>query len=462
MFEQFYKKSPIFLQTIFLNAYAIFLHWERYGKKFWKVYKEFERMQWYSYNELIEYQNERLRNLIKHCYENVPYYRRIMDERKLKPNDIKTREDLIKLPLLTREDIKKNFKDLIARNVKKWLLRPGHTSGTTGSPLEFYWDIQTCVVHHVAYWRQRSWAGSEYGEPFATLQGRVIVPLKQKKPPFWRMNYIHNQLFLSAFHLKKENLKYYFDKLEKFKPKIIEGYPSTIYILAKYLKSIGEKFPVKAILTSSETLFPVQREIIEDAFDCKIFDFYGMAERVVFASECEYHTGHHLNLDYSIVEILDVQGNPVEEGKMGRIVGTGLYNYAMPLIRYVTSDITAVKKEKCPCGRGFPLIEDITTKDEDIVVTPDGRLISPSVLTHPFKPMHNIEASQIIQEEPDKLIVKIVKGPKYSDEDSKKLLNAFRERLGDKMKIELQFVDNLEREKSGKFRWIISKVPIGF
>ena len=187
-----------------------------------------------------------------------------------------------------------------------------------------------------------------------------------------------------------------------------------------------------------------------------------MAERVVFASECERHSGHHLNLDYGITEFLDSNNETVEDGKLGKIVATSLHNFAMPFIRYETSDATASKTGTCPCGRGFPLIEDIATKHESIVTLPDGRLISPSVLTHPFKPMHNIAESQIIQEAVDQLIVKIVKRNGYSVNDEIALLKAFGERLGSKMKINVEYVDSIPRTKNGKFRWVVSKIPPKF
>jgi len=462
LLESVYNNSPVLLQNLFLNTYAIVLHLERYGKKFNKKFAEMDKTQWYSHSELEEYQNEKLRHLIKHAYDNIPYYRRIMQVRNLTPQDIKTTSDMVKLPTLTRDDIRQNFEDLLAVNYRRSLLRLGHTSGTTGSPLEFYWDISTCVVHHVADWRQKKWAGLEYGEKFASIQGRTIVPISQIKPPFWRMNWLHNQLFLSSFHLKSEDLPYYFDKLDRFKPKAIEGYPSTLYILARYLDDNNISFPIESVLTSSETLFPIQREVIERAFDCKVFDFYGMAERVVYASECEQHEGHHLNMDYGITEILNENDEPVPKGKTGRIVATGLYNYAMPLIRYKTSDVTSIRDKRCPCGREFPLMDDVTTKDEDIVVTPGGKLISPSVLTHPFKPMHNIEESQIIQEEKDQLLVKIVKRPQYTEKDTDQLISAMQHRLGKEMKISIEFVDSIPRTKSGKFRWVISKMPLEF
>ncbi len=457
-----YYKSPSLLQTLLLNAHAFNLYRRRYNNKFWKLSDEFNKNERLSEHEIREYQDEKLRCLIKHAYENVPLYKERMQNSKLFPEDIKGQNDLFKLPILTREDIKNNFQKLKAINYPEKKLFLGHTSGTTGSPLEFYWDNSVEVLHHVADWRQKKWAGLEFGDRYASLQGRVIVPIKKKNPPFWKTNYLNNQLFLSSFHLEKENIRYYIDKIISFKPLAIEGYPSTLFILAKYLLSIKTSVPLKAVLTSSETLFPIQREAIEAAFQCKVFDFYGMAERVIYASECECHEGHHLNFDYSITELLDGNNEPVSVGKIGRIVATGLWNYGMPLIRYKTSDASALKSNKCSCGRVFPLMQDVTTKDEDIVTTPDGRLISSSVLTHPFKPMHNIEESQIIQEDLRSITIKIVKKEMYSEKDSLKLTKALKERLGDGVNINLEFVESIPRTRNGKFRWVISKVPLEF
>lgn len=445
-----------------LNGYAIKIHRERYGKRFREKFRELQQNEWLGYEAMQEYQHNKLQLLIKHAYESVPYYRRIMDDRKLKPDDIRIANDLKKLPVLTREDVKKNARDLISTGFRKRALIPGHTSGTTGSPLEFFWDQNMCVYNNAADWRQKNWAGLRYGERHAVLLGRMIVPRKRMRPPFWRMNYLHNQLWLSSFHMSEENLGHYVKKLRKFKPKVIEGYPSTVYILAKYLESREMSFPVTAVLTSSETLFQTQRETIERAFGCKVFDFYGLAERVIFATECDKHEGRHLNMDYGITEVLDDKGEPVREGQMGWLVGTSLHNYAMPFIRYKTNDISAILEKKCSCGRAFPLMEDVTTKAEDIVVTKDGRHISPSVLTHPFKPLHNIKISQIIQEDLDLIRIKIVKGPGYTAEDTKKLLAAFYDRVGRDMTVKVEFVKSIERTSSGKYKWVVSKVPLKF
>ena len=456
--ETIYHKSPLIVQTFFLNAKAVELYFERYGRKFWKLFEEFDRNQWLSHTELETYQNDRLRLLIKHAYDTVPYYSQLMKV-ELTPSDFRTKADLYKLPILKKDDVRRHATQLISAKHPKFLLRHGHTSGTTGSPLDFNYDVRTCVVHHVVEWRQKHWAGLKYGQPYASLLGRVIVPIQQQRPPFWRYNYLNKQLFLSSFHLKQDNMRFYFDELARRNIQAIESYPSTLYILALHLLQTGQTFPLKTVLTLSETLFDYQRESIEAAFDCKVFDHYGMAERVVFASECDQHTGHHLNLDYGITELLDSNNEPVGDGKLGKIVATSLHNFGMPFIRYETSDASSSKTQRCSCGRGFPLIDDVTTKHESIVTLPDGRLISPSILTHPFKPMHNIAESQIVQETIDRLIVKIVKRNDYSENDEIALLTAFDERLGNQMKIKVEYVDSIPRTNNGKFRWVISKIP---
>jgi phenylacetate-CoA ligase len=460
LLQRMYNISPQGIQTMMLNAYALKVHSERYGAKFRDIQAELNRTQYFNPKQIDDYQNTRLKRLIHHAYSTVPYYRELFNRIRLKPEDIKTKNDLSKIPVLTRDDVRTNLPKLLSTAFKQRDLVLGHTSGTTGSPLEFYWDINTCVYTNGVDWRQKQWAGVKYGDPIAVLLGRMIVPTSSTKPPFWRMNYLHNQLWFSSFHMTIENLKHYLDKLIKFKPAAIEGYPSTVYILARYMVANGFSLPLTAVFTSSETLYPVQREVIEKAFGCKVFDFYGLAERVLFATECEAHSGRHLNFEYGLTEIVDGTDHPVKNGKMGVVVSTSLQNLGMPFIRYKTSDVSQIRNQFCSCGRHMLLLDDITTKAEDIVVTPDGRMISPSVLTHPFKPMHNIEKSQIIQEEMNHIIIKIVKRPGYSENDTQTLLASFKERVGNDMDIMIEFVDDIPTTKSGKFRWVISKVPL--
>lgn len=457
-----YGSSPVFLQNLMVTGYGLKIYRREYGKRFRRLLAEIEARQWCSEAELIEYQNDKLKSLIKHCYENVPYYRSLMDARKLRPADIRTIYDLPKLPVLKRETVQNELNRLRATNFRYSELVAGFTSGTTGSPLQLFWDKRICRVKTATDWLQKKIAGINPGDRIAFFLGRQIVPLHQKKPPFWRHNWIFNHLFCSSWHLSQTNLKAYFDKLGKFKPLAIEGYPSTMYILARYLAAAGRTFPLKAVFTSSEPLFDDQREVIRKAFACSVFDFYGMAERVVFGFECEMHEGKHLSLDFGITEILSHEGEPAGNGRLGRLVATGLHNYAMPLIRYQSSDVTAVRAGDCRCGRKLPLIENITTKDEDIITTSDGRYLPSSALNALTKSIAGIAEHQIIQEDRSRIIVRMTRGQDYSDMTEGLIMESLRKILGPDMSIELQFVDEIPRTKAGKFKWVISRVPLEF
>ena len=463
-FKNLYDKLPIIFQNVILSAYSGLLDKERYGGKFSYFQNLLNISQFHTSAQLKEYQDSKLKELISYSYEHVPYYRRVMDERGLTPYDIQTSNDLIKLPILTKDIINKNFSDLLSDEYNLKTVKKGHTSGTTGSPLEICYSSDLIHINYALLDRQYKWAGinlKRFGDRIAIIRGNVIVPLKQNKPPFWRHNYFHNHMLLSSFHMSQDNLKHYVDGLIKFNPKVLDGYPSTVYVLAKYLKNKGQHLKLDAVLTSSETLFDFQREIIEETFQCKIFDYFGAAERVMFSTECEKHEGHHIASEYGITEILDRNHKPIDNNEIGYLVATSLHNYAMPMIRYMTNDMTAIKSDNCSCGRALPLMEDVTTKAEDLLTLKDGRLISPSVLTHPLKPLTSIIESQIIQENLDDVVIKLVVSDDFTDSHESELIHGLGERLGEGVNIRIEKVDELQRTSSGKFKWVISKVALG-
>lgn len=459
-----YDRLPVAVQNLAVTTYSLLLDRQRYSGRFREFRQFLDRSQWYSEKQLKDYQSKQLRRIVRYAFDHVPYYRRIMTERGISPADISSADDLHRLPILTRKIVVEQFPDLLSDEFDFKKVVRGNTSGTTGSPLEICYDDNMIYMNYAQLDRQYRWAGTNFGklgDRVAVIRGNVIVPLFQREPPFWRYNYLHRQLLLSSFHLSPQNLAAYVDELSRFRPKVLDGYPSTLYVIAKHLRNCGKKLPLHAVLSSSETLYDFQREVIEESFCCSVYDYFGAAERVLFAAECEEHEGHHLCVEYGVAEVLDRHWKPVSVGREGVLVGTSLHNYAMPLIRYATNDMSAFKKEKCSCGRTLPLMDDVATKAEDLLTLSDGRIISPSVLTHPFKPLTMIEESQIIQESIDLLIVKVVPGQDYAASDGKRLVHGLQERLGDKIEIQVQVVSELPRTSAGKFKWVISKVGLG-
>lgn len=459
-----YSRAPVWGQNVLLTALGYMLDRERYGGRFAEFREQLARTEHFSQAELEAYQDERLRAVVAHAYETVPYYRRNFDAAGIKPSDVRGRQDLHKVPLLSRDDIRSNFEDLWSSRFPPRARRTGHTSGTTGTPLTLGYDQATVWMTYAVFDRHYRWARARFGrdgDRVAVARGNVVVPLDLTTPPYWRENRAQHQLLLSSFHLSPTTLPAYFEALARFRPAVMDGYPSTLYVLAKHLQGRGETFPVKAAITSSETLYDFQREVIEERFACKVFDYYALAERVVFSGECDAHEGHHIAMEYGLAEVLGPDGLPVPRGTTGRLVGTSLHNMAMPLIRYVTNDLTALRPGPCRCGRALELMEDVTTKAEDMLTLQDGRLISPSVLTHPFKPLESIEGSQIVQTAPDAVTVRIVPGPGYTADLTEHLVRELGARIGADVRIDVQMVDRLETQPNGKFKWVMSKVPLG-
>jgi len=263
-----------------------------------------------------------------------------------------------------------------------------------------------------------------------------------------------NKLVMSSYHLAEKTALRYIDALSKYRVEAIDGYPSSIYALAKFILERGYKVPLKAIMTSSETLAPEQKLVIETAFNCFVYDYYGMAERIAAVHTCE-HGSYHVVPEYSLVEFLKTS-NLAEDHY--EIVGTSLTNRAMPLIRYRIGDIAEVSHDKCSCGREYPVIRGIVGRTDDYVVTPSGRLVGR--LDHIFKGAQNLIQAQIYQPERDRIILRIVPDHSFSKHDADHILEKLGRRLGEDVKFEIENVAFIPRTSRGKIKSVISDVKI--
>ena len=456
--EALYRKVPIWAQQLLLNGYALRREYHSLGPRGREALARLLEQERWGAAEIAEHQGARVRELVQVAYSRSPYYREIMDAARLRPADIRSIADVPKLPLLTRATVRERGPDLVTARRPRGSWRHGHTSGTTGSPLSMWYDRETCVQNNAQDRRQKTWGGMRLGDWIGVFLGRVIVPPRQHAPPYWRVNVVQREVWFSSFHMSERSLEHHVAEIRRRHLRFLEGYPSTLFILATYLRRAGQTLPMRAVFTSSETLHPVQREAIEHAFACRLFDFYGLAERTIFAGECEAHAGRHLAEDFGYTEVVDEAGNPVAPGGWGYLVGTSLYNRAMPMLRYRTNDVSRVLEAPCVCGRRFRVLDPVTTKAEDVIMTPDGRLISPSILTHPFKPFDQLVKSQVVQEALDRVVVKLVAGPGFSAAHQAELVAGIEARLGAGVHVEVSFVDDIPPERSGKYRWVISRI----
>ncbi len=458
--EMIYHRLPVALQNAVVAWRGRQIYRLRFGPDYEPLARFLEESEAYTLEELRAYQNERLRIIIEHAWETVPYYRDVMDDRKLHPSDIRTAADLHKLPLLTKEDVRTQCDRLISRDHPKKTLRRVWTSATTNSPLPIYWDRAVDVMNHACYMRARRWAGVPFGVPFASMHGGPAVPITQKRPPFWRYNPKWNQVFFSTLHISDANLVHYVAELRRFGAEAFETYPSCAYLVAKFLESRDEYLPLKALILTGEPLFAYERTVIEERFQAEIFDAYGQAERVTFASECDRHGGQHLAAEYGITEFLDEDGGPVSEGEPGLIVGTGLHNMAMPLIRYVVGDVGVLGSETCECGRSHRLMKELTSRVGDFLVTPDGRMLPSRMISWAVRAIDDVLLWRVTQECPEQILIEIVRDRPLEQDDIDAGREYLSRRLGPEVHAEIVQVDDLPRTARGKFRHVISKVPL--
>ncbi len=432
----------------------------RSGKAFYRILKELEESQWSPREQLQALQDAKLRALIHHSYENVPYYRRLFTTQGLMPRDIQGISDLWKIPTLSKEIIRANPDDFVAKNINRRLLATGWTTGSTGTPLAVHRTLHSIIFDNATLTRQRGWAGvRKYDRKVAiwgTSFGNVIVPRRMRTAPYWRFNAADNQMLFSYHHLSDDTLSAFIDGLRKFRPVFIEAFPSTMLMLARFLKKQNERLSVKAIFTSSEPLYRTHRQEIEEVFETRVFDYYGHAERAITAAECE-QGNMHLNPEYGVLEIL--RGDEtLAPGESGEIVGTALNNFGMPLIRYRTGDSSRLIDAVCPCGRQTPLLGGIEGRTADFIRTPDGRLMPGDGVMEAFYGLENIKESQVVQNEIDRVIVNIVKDDQKATVNTESLVTNFQRCLGDEMRVTVEFVANIAGEGSVKRRWVVSNI----
>ncbi|GIK62386.1 MAG: hypothetical protein BroJett018_01800 [Chloroflexota bacterium] len=440
-------------------------HWVWDHPEFLKWYEQLLETQWWSREQLEALQVERMQNLITHSYEHVPYYRRIMDERNLKPADFKTLDDLLKLPVLRKEDVRNNVRELVATNVPADQLYFMMTGGTTGMPLGFYHQREVTVPHEEAFmYRQWSWVGYKFGDPLVYMRRSTPMKHLDKHGNLAWWDYIadENSLVLSLFHLSEETFADYVDMLRSFKPKYIQGFPSVLEMVARYMleHKITDIRP-NAILCESENLYPAQREAIGQAFNCTVLAGYGQSERACDAVEAVPGEGYLVSMEYGILELTDEEGNPVGAGKSGFITGTGLDTHCMPFIRYQLDDVARFSDHPSTSGHHAPMIEDIVGRwQNEVVLTADNHLVSVTSLNVHANTFQNVAQYQFMQEKQGELVLRIVRLQGYSEVDTQRILDIFNLKFRGQMNVKVVFVDEIARTSRGKHRVLEQKLNL--
>lgn len=455
VFSKIYNRTPIALKEIFASAYALYSNRYKYGAAYdhWSVF--LDTSAGWSNAELLEFQNKQLHELVNFVYSRSPFYRKTIDGKKINLEKFSI-ADLKKFPIIDKTIVRENYDDILT-GTSHYRNLTFTSSGTTGTSLHVPTTKESLQREYAFRWHHHAVADAKRGDRFAFFTGHMVIPVARKRPPFFIRNFVDNTVFFSLYHLSEENMDSYIEGVNRLKPKYIEGYPSGIYLIASYINATGKKIhSPRAIFSASEMLHDFQRKAIETAFKTEIFQWYGQVELTVNVHECKKHK-LHVKEEYGYLELLDDDGDDAKAGSVGNVVATGWGNTAFPLIRYNTGDNMIVAVDQtCSCGMGGRIIERIVGRDEDSIVTPDGRVIGR--LDFVFKAVDTVKESQIIQDAVDRLTIKVVPLKDFSAADEHTIMQSLKERVGDGFSVSIEKVSEIPRSPNGKIRYVISNI----
>lgn len=442
-----YNRLPVWGQNIACFIEGNRIKRTRYGKTFWRLLADYEARSKWSYEQLCDYRNAKLRKIIHHCYDTVPYYRRLFNERGINPDSIKTLEDLKVLPILTKKIVNANPNDFLSSVISQDKMITAHTSGTTGSGFVFKTTQEAICEQWAVWWRYRRALGIEYGTWSANFGTRFIVPRQQDKPPFWRYNAPCHQIYFSAFHENNQNLGSYVNEIVNKNIRWIHGYPSLLALLANYILSnkINLSGQIDYVTIGAESLLEHQKRLLTEAFGVKPYQHYGLSEGI--ANFSENKNGEIIvDEDFAAVEFL-------YDSKAGtnRIIGTTLTNYAMPLLRWDTKD-TASVTENLNKGR---LVTSIDGRVEDYISLPDGTKIGK--LDHVFKDTIHLREVQIHQNKNGSLTIFATTDGTDVSSDITLARRILTDSIGDILPVEFKIVTSISSGKNGKLRFVTSE-----
>jgi phenylacetate-CoA ligase len=416
-----------------------------------------QKSQFWPPDKLRYYQEKRLKLLLIHAYETTEYYRKIFDEHGFDPRQLKNIDDITSLPMLTKENIRKNLSSMISTQFSSDALHESETGGTTGIKMKFYRDNQCLGEKEAGLYRFEKWSGWNPGDRMG-----LVWPAQQDYVGHWtwksklKNEMFNRQVVFPAAILDDEAIRYYITQLQMKKPTMIRAFSSPLYEVACYILSHDIQIkPLNGIITTGEPLYTKQRDAIEKAFGCSVYDSYRCREAGPIAQECEFHDGLHINAESLIVETLPCKDMHSSSNDLGEIVVTDLLNFGMPLIRYRMGDLARLNETPCPCGRGLPRLHSIKGRTADTFYSPDGKRIAAGslVLYLVDEAPGTLGQVQIIQEELNQIIIRMTKNPNPSAE----LINYQKETVlrlfGNEMKVNFEFVETIQREPSGKYQF---------
>lgn len=441
--------APVFFQNLAISVYNTTQYLKRHGGKY-KLYRNyFSDFDSKGRDEVLNEQARRLKDFLQHAKLNSEYYSKI-DAAELKD-----------FPVLEKKVLLEMLGSVSTVNEKDSIV--SLTGGTTGASMKVLYTSEDIQERHAMLDHFRAKFGYKLGKKVAWFSGKDLIRKSDLlNGVCYRDDWINKIRFFSTFHINKKNIISYWKAFESFSPEFLVGFPSSVYDMCILARENNLKFSsnIKAFFPTAETVLPQHRKVIQDVLGCPLIDQYASSEGAPFILQC--HEGRlHIHPLTGVFEVVD---DLFESSQEGEILVTSFSTRGTPLIRYRIGDRIklAGKEDCCKCGSPFPLVDFIDGRSSDFVYSSENGKVNLGNISNCTKDAPGIICFQILQDHIDKVHVKIVKGDEFTKLDESSFVEALRKRLGDRISIYLEYVDDIPREKSGKFRIVKNTLNLNF
>jgi phenylacetate-CoA ligase len=430
------------------------------GRGTLRLLKGMEKAQWLAPETLRALQWERLGEMLRYCQDHIPYYGRAFAQAGVRAEQVQSPEDMARLPLLSKDDVRRHGADLVAPGLAGKLYSLT-TSGSSGVPVRVVLDHAAYEQRLAAWMRGDRWAGWDIGvKTFQLVGGRPMGPTTPWAEAKKRLHQaLSRQVIVTALSMSRAILMDYYRAMQRFRAPILVGYGSSLHLFARFLRDSGlTPYRPRGIIVCAERIFGPQKDYIAEVFGAPVFERYGCMEFSFIAGECDRHLGMHVNSDNLLVEILGEDGRPAPPGQSGEVVITGMNSLAMPLVRYRLGDTASWAGAACECGRGLPLLREVTGRTMDMIYTSSGRICSGIVFPYIVDEFPSVAQYQVVQETLDDILIRIIPGEGFEPGVPAAIEAGLRPYLGPEVRLRFETTDHIPTSPGGKFEHVKSLV----
>lgn len=460
-FRDYYYAAPDYIRLPIGRSYSLLPKALRMGKTYREFSELLVRSKLWSEQEVLDYQFQELKKTFSVAFSDIPFYRRKFADYGLSYSDLKSFDDLERFPFLTKKEVKDNLNDMVNINIPAWKRLVTTTGGSTAEPMRFF-QLKGVTRSKEKAFIYSGWKriGYQPGMRLVQLRGRSVGDPNKRR--YWDVEPIQNMLEMDSNYLTQETVREYLHATLDFKPEYMTGFPSSVYLFAKYLRDEKiEPPPLKGIMLASENLYPWQRVLLENIFDCPVISHYGHSEMVILAMQSRSSTDLLVFPEYGYLELINKENNNVTKpGLLGEMVGTSFHNPVMPFIRYKTQDYAEWGERSDP-DYPYPVLRDIEGRLQEFIVTKDHRLISVCTMgaAH-FDKLDNVYETQYVQNNVGAIEFFVVPKKCYTSKDREEIKRAIEVKTENSVNVSVVEVDSISKSPNGKHLMLKQKLPL--